>query len=173
MPPLLWLIGVVIGGAVAVFALRRFLRLPPSRQRQVGLLAAIIILLVIGLGLILSGNASGLLAVISAGMVWLGRAQSLYGLYHRWFGRNPEAGDGSGSENDRTARQQRSNAPPSPGSMTRDEAFQVLGLPPTATLDEIRRAHRALMRVNHPDQGGSVWLAARINQARDLLLNGR
>lgn len=172
MPLLLWLIGVVIGGAVAVFALRRFLRLPPSRRRQVGVLAAIVILLVIGLGLILSGNASGLLAVISAGMVWLGRAQSLYGLYHRWFGRNPAAGDGSDGDNDRTARQQRPSPPP-PGSMTRDEAFQVLGLPPTATPDEIRRAHRALMRVNHPDQGGSVWLAARINQARDLLLNGR
>jgi DnaJ family protein C protein 19 len=56
------------------------------------------------------------------------------------------------------------------GSMTVDEAWQVLGLQPGAEPDAIRAAHRRLMRGAHPDGGGSDWLAARINQARDLLL---
>jgi len=54
--------------------------------------------------------------------------------------------------------------------MTRDEAYQVLGLQPGATEAEIRAAHLRLMRSAHPDSGGSDWLATRINQARDVLL---
>lgn len=55
-------------------------------------------------------------------------------------------------------------------SMTRDEAYQVLGLAPGASVAQIREAHRRLMRAAHPDSGGSDWLASRINQARDMLL---
>jgi DnaJ family protein C protein 19 len=58
----------------------------------------------------------------------------------------------------------------SSGPMTREEAYQVLGLHQNATQSEIREAHRRLMRGAHPDAGGSDWLAARINQARDILL---
>jgi hypothetical protein len=56
------------------------------------------------------------------------------------------------------------------GAMTRAEAYAVLGLPPGADAEAIRAAHRRLMRVAHPDSGGSDWLASRVNQARDLLL---
>ena len=59
---------------------------------------------------------------------------------------------------------------PPGGRMTREEALAVLGLAEGADEAAIRAAHRRLMRAAHPDQGGSDWLAARINQARDMLL---
>ena len=60
--------------------------------------------------------------------------------------------------------------PPRSGAMTADEALAVLGLSEGATEAEIRAAHRRLMQAAHPDRGGSDWLAARVNQARDVLL---
>jgi len=59
---------------------------------------------------------------------------------------------------------------PGDGTMTRDRALQVLGLSEGATEQDIREAHRRLMMTNHPDKGGSSWLAAQINRAKDVLL---
>jgi len=54
--------------------------------------------------------------------------------------------------------------------MTRQEAFQILGLEPGASQEEIHQAWRRLIKGVHPDSGGSAFLAAKINTARDILL---
>lgn len=74
-----------------------------------------------------------------------------------------------------TWREEAAKAQPPPGrdgTMTRAEALEVLGLSEEAGPEEVRAAHRRLMQAAHPDRGGSAWLAARLNAARDTLLRG-
>jgi hypothetical protein len=62
-------------------------------------------------------------------------------------------------------------SPSKPGAMTQEEAYQILGLERGAPAEQIRTAHRTLMKRAHPDQGGSAEGAARLNAARDHLLS--
>lgn len=65
----------------------------------------------------------------------------------------------------------RQGSPPASGAMSKQEAYQILGLEAGASAADIRKAHRRLMQRLHPDIGGSSFLAARINEAKDILLS--
>jgi DnaJ family protein C protein 19 len=112
----------------------------------------------------LGGLSLALMLILTGrGGIALG-ALTLFGplLYQRWQAARGGriGGPGPGGPGSRTRS----------GLMSRAEAFEVLGLQPGVSEAEIREAHRRLMRGAHPDTGGSDWLAARINQARDILL---
>ncbi|VDP44996.1 unnamed protein product [Soboliphyme baturini] len=53
--------------------------------------------------------------------------------------------------------------------MTRREAFLILGISPSSSKERIREAHKRVMLLNHPDRGGSPYIAAKINEAKDFL----
>ena len=89
-------------------------------------------------------------------------SRSLLAAYldRRDAGWRPNTDDGAGARDVRR---------PS-GKMTEEEAYQILGIAPGASADEITHAHRSLMKKLHPDQGGSTYLAARVNEAKELLM---
>lgn len=66
---------------------------------------------------------------------------------------------------------ERQRTAPGTGAMTKEEAYKVLGLESGASAADVRKAHRRLMQRLHPDLGGSSFLAARINEAKDVLLS--
>ncbi|KAK9678441.1 hypothetical protein RND81_11G211500 [Saponaria officinalis] len=54
--------------------------------------------------------------------------------------------------------------------MTRREAALILGVRESTALEKIKEAHRKVMIANHPDAGGSHYLASKINEAKDMML---
>jgi len=58
-------------------------------------------------------------------------------------------------------------------AMDEQEAFKILNIPKSSTKAIIKKAHRNMMQLNHPDMGGSAFLAIKINQAKDFLVKKR
>ncbi len=150
--------GTIVLGAVALvlvlFLIRAFVGADPGSLakaiRYVGVvLLALLAIVLLAFGRLLAGLFVAALA---------------YGLYQghqlwplRWlFSRVAR----SSAPEDRARR----------SGMSRAEALSVLGLPEGATEDEIRAAYLRLIQQVHPDHGGSDYFAAKLNEARDVLL---
>ncbi|MCA0401215.1 MAG: molecular chaperone DnaJ [Proteobacteria bacterium] len=64
----------------------------------------------------------------------------------------------------------RQGAAPVSSEMREEEAYHILGLEPGASEEAVRAAHRTLIARFHPDRGGSTYLAAMVNRAKDVAL---
>lgn len=141
MPYLLLAVGLVLGG---VFLLRLH-----AQARQTGDYSALLsVLLIVGAGAALLLVLMGRWPV--AGILIATMAYTALRLRPK---RDKPPKDGAENRN----------------AMTRKEAFAVLGLSPDASQEEISRAYKILMEKVHPDHEGSTWMAAKLNQARDVL----
>ena len=148
MPGFLIALAVLTG----LWALRRMGRMNPQQvrkfQRQL-----------LGAGLSLAALFFVLRGNFLLGLPALALGAGLLGFSHLL----PQ-GLGKGAGTAQTVR------PPVTG-MDKVEALNVLGLKPGASLEDVKAAHKRLQRTNHPDAGGTDYLAGKINQARDVLLN--
>jgi len=155
---LAWILLGATALLLALAGLGWLTRQPPGKVKSALIAIAMLTVAAVGLVLVLSGRLAGLVALIAGLSPWLSRATRLHAFWRMIRGQRPAG-----------------SAPPPPppqgeSSLTRAQAFEILGLSPNAGPDEIRAAHLRLMQANHPDRGGSTWIAARLNQARDLLL---
>ncbi len=73
-------------------------------------------------------------------------------------------------QNQQHGQQQAQTPPRGEQAMSSDEAMEILALKPGYTDDDVVQAHRRMMQKMHPDRGGSDYLAAQINKAKDTLL---
>jgi len=163
------LIVLLLLAVIGVFMLRRAMAAEPGflakSLPRIAWIAAILLLV-----LLATGRLNALLAAIGVAAAYLlralpvilGHAPSLHRLWH-FFSQSKAQASQQG---------QGQHACHNTGKMAVAEAYQVLGLQPGASEQEIIAAHRKLMQKNHPDHGGSDYLAAKINLAKKTLLGG-
>ncbi len=135
---------------------------PPDVRRKrmtYGLVGGLLLVLVFAS--LRSGSVGGA-AVGGVGLAFLKYLPSLLAKYLAYKARKYVSGEPSSV----------GGARPKRGQMTRTEALEILGLGEGADREQIMQRYKTLMKSNHPDRGGSSYLAARINQARDTLLGG-
>lgn len=152
---------------IAVFFWVSFaLKKEPFERKRYMQKSAFIGLLLCFIILMLTGRLSWVLAALSVALAFVLRfipvvlryAPQLSRLWVLW--RNNQRG--------RTDKTQGNSV--NKGAISVEEAYKILGVSASATQQEIIDAHRKLILKNHPDRGGSSYLAAQINQAKDILL---
>lgn len=143
MPYVLLILGLIIG----LYALYRFFLKANVRQIKSLFLAALLLVLCVALFyMAVSGRLIAALALVPP------LAPILWGIYKEWKHKDtPSAGHDA-------------------EVTTRQQAYEILGLDDGASDEDIQDAYKRLMQKIHPDHEGSEWMAAKLNQARDLLL---
>lgn len=127
----------------------------PRNLRWTGLAILAFICLAAAVFLALRGQLGGAAAFATGAMALYGRYRWIKGIIDRITAAGRQTGGRAASAS---------------AVSSEEEALAVLGLKPGASREEVLTAHKRLMRLVHPDRGGTDYLAAKINQARDILL---
>jgi hypothetical protein len=154
--------GVIALGLLLLLA-RGYLRMSARTLASGMRFTGGVILVLVTLALAVSGRIG--FAFLTASGAWY----LLFGSAPPWQGPYGTAGNTGGQQGNR----QSGNNSPARVSMSRSEALNVLGLEEGATEEQIRAAHKRLILQTHPDKGGTNYLAAKINEAKDVLLKRR
>lgn len=153
-----WILGIAL--TVAVFwALKQWGALSPEQRRRNGWKLAVAAFLGLLLVLVLTGRVHVIVAGIAALIPLLKKLPSLLRLLPWLTGKR--YGPQSTGESRNTG---------ASGRMSEAEACEVLGVDLNCSRDEVVAAHRRLMQKLHPDRGGNDYLAAKVNEAKAVLL---
>ena len=156
---------VVIALIVAVTVVIKLIRNTPEEQKKSlywklglsGLAIVLILLAVTGRIHWIGAMIGALIPVVRRSLPFLIK---MFPLFYQYIGARTQ----TGNHGQHASAQSNSD-------LDEAAAYEVLGLSPGASKEEIIQAHRKMMQKMHPDRGGSDYLAAQINQAKDLLIN--
>jgi DnaJ domain len=160
MPSFVIALIIVVGG---LWLIRKVGRTPPTAVRLLlqkiggGAMIAFAALLA------LRGQWNLAIGLFALGMGLIGKASLLPNGFN-WRGASPQNG---------VPPRQEQTPPPQRGKvqLPKAEALSILGLKPGASAEDVKQAHKRLMKDFHPDKGGTDYLAAKINEAKDVLLS--
>ncbi|MDX1553180.1 MAG: molecular chaperone DnaJ [Marinobacter sp.] len=163
-----WILGIALT-AGAFIVLKQWGALTPEKKKA----AAWKILLVAGgallLFMVLTGRVHVLTAAVAAMLPLLRKLPALLRfapMVRRVFGQDGNAPGESGNKSNGGRQQAQSSS----GNMSLREACEVLGVTPDCPREDVIQAHRRLMQKLHPDRGGNDYLAAKLNEAKAVLL---
>jgi hypothetical protein len=155
MPPFLIAFAIIAG---AIWFFSKSAKLKPAESRALlTKIAGAAMMAFAGL-LALRGQIEFAFGLFAAGMGFYGKGKYL------------PNGFGFGGVKPQSATEPPPQPPRGRAIMPRDEALSILGLNQNATAEDIKSAHKRLLKDYHPDKGGTNYLAAKINEAKDVLL---
>lgn len=162
-----WILGLGLA-ALLFYVLKRWGALDPKRKKAATWKIVLAVAGVLLLFMVLTGRVHVLTAAVAALIPLLRKLPSLMHYL-------PHARKLFGGEEPRGNEQQnhRQQAAASSGAMSEKEACDILNVPQGCSRDEVVAAHRRLMQKLHPDRGGNDYLAAKVNEAKSVLLGKR
>jgi len=168
-----WIFGIALTAAVFII-LKQWGALTAEKKKTAAWKATLVVGGALLLFMVLTGRVNVLVAGVAALLPLLRKLPALLRfmpLIRRMTGQeNPEADGRQKHTAGHTEQGYSKQSAASSGGMMLSEACDTLGVKPGATREEIVAAHRRLIQKLHPDRGGNDYLAAKINEAKAVLL---